>query len=388
MPVSPLHEPENSGGFTWDLRPGRPDVRNFPRVEWASCYRTVVTNVGRHELGYPPLNGVDALRRELAGYLGRVRGVRSSADLIMVTAGFAQGLSLLCDSLLAIGCRAIALEDPGHFGQREFIENNGMHTVPIPVDGEGIDVERLVKSDARAVLVTPAHQFPMGVTLSAERSRALVQWAEEVDGVIIEDDYDGEFWFDRSDRPSALQALAPDRVIYAGTASKMLVPGLRLGWLVIPPQLISLFLRTRARRDIGSDSLTQCAFAELIHSGLLDRHLRRLRSRYRSRLEALREAIGCDLPEARLIGTRAGIHSYLLLPPGTDESALVAALRRRSVLVYGGMHYQFEPSESDPALVIGYATLHVAGMVEPIREVAAALAAQRSTTMPRSRTVV
>jgi GntR family transcriptional regulator/MocR family aminotransferase len=371
-------EAESRSPAAWDLRAGRADVTNFPRAEWLACYRTVLAAAGREELDYPPVAGLAALRESLASYLGRVRGVRVATDMVMVTAGFAQGLSLLCESLPRLGIHRLAVEDPGHSGQRGYIRDCGIRVVPVRVDEDGIDVADLAASGARAVLVTPAHQFPTGATMSPGRRAELIGWAEEVDGLIIEDDYDGEFWFERASRPSALQGAAPDRVVYAGTASKALVAGLRLGWLVIPPQLSALLGRIRARRDLGSDGLTQRAFAELIDSGLLDRHLRRVRPRYRARREALADAVARYLPSGRLTGSSAGLHAYLQLSSDLDEAAVVAAALDRSVLVRGGRHYQVDPGGRPPALIVGYSTLPVAGIADSIRAIAAAVHEQRS----------
>ncbi|MFE9423999.1 PLP-dependent aminotransferase family protein [Kitasatospora sp. NPDC006697] len=340
---------------------------------------------GTAELDYPLVNGLPALREALAGYLGRVRNARTTPDRVMVTAGFAQGLSLLCEALPLLGIRTLALEDPGHSGQRRFIEQSGMHTVPIPVDAEGIDVDRLRESGVRAVLVTPAHQFPTGITMSPQRRRQLVDWAEQVDGLIIEDDYDGEFWFEPHPRPSALQSLAPGHTVYAGTASKTLVPGLRLGWLVIPDHLSHLLTRIRSRHDLGSDGITQRAFAELINTGMLDRHLRRVRSRYRSRREVLLQAVAQQLPQAKVIGSSAGLHAFLQLPAGVDESALVAAALRRSVLVYGAQRYQFAPGVRPAGLVVGYSSLPLAGLSAAIFAVRDALDEQAPGARPALR---
>ncbi|WP_405583455.1 PLP-dependent aminotransferase family protein [Streptomyces sp. NBC_01190] len=368
--------PDPSGGVTWDLRTGRADVTNFPRAEWLASYRAALAGAGREELDYPPVAGLPVLRRVLAGYLGRVRGARGVEETVMVTAGFAQGLALLCATLPQLGIRKLAIEDPGHAGQRRFIEQSGMNTVPVPVDEEGIDVDRLAASGARAVLVTPAHQFPTGYTMSPARREALIRWAERMDAVIIEDDYDGEFWFDRRERPPALQGLSPQHVIYAGTASKTLVPGMRLGWLMMPAHLSRLMSRVRARHDLGSDGITQRAFAELIEAGTLDRHLRRARSRYRSRREALAQAVRLHLPEAEMVGSAAGLHGYLRLPPGTDEAALVAAAQDRSALVYGAQRFQFRPGARPPGLVIGYSSLPLTGIGESMFVLGDALAEQ------------
>lgn len=289
----------------------------------------------------------------------------------MVTAGFAQGLALLSDSLQRLGIHELAIEEPGHSGQRRFILDTGLTPLPVPVDEEGLIVEALERSGARAVLVTPAHQFPTGVMMSPERRKQLLAWARARDGWIIEDDYDGEFWFDRGIRPTALQEGDPERVVYAGTTSKVLVPGLRLGWLAIPPKLYPLMERVRSRQDQGSDTLTQLAFAELMRSGLLDRHLRRVRSRYRSRREALAAAVHESLPEARIIGCAAGLHSYAVLPPGTDEAAVVHGALRRSVLVRSGAAFRFGGPPGEPGLLLGYGSLPLTGISEAVAAIGA-----------------
>ncbi|MEU3395572.1 PLP-dependent aminotransferase family protein [Streptomyces filamentosus] len=378
-----LLEERRDTGARWDLRVGNANLSNFPREEWLQCYGKAVRDVGREGLDYPPVAGVPELRNELAGYLGRVRSVRTEPARTMVTAGFAQGLALVSQALQRLGVHRIAVEAPGHNGQRLFVQETGMVPVPVPVDEEGLDVGELYRTGVRAVLVTPAHQFPTGVVLSPERRRRLVDWARERDGWIVEDDYDGEFWFDHRDRPAALQEGDPDRVVYAGTTSKALVPGLRLGWLALPPGLHPLVERARSRQDLGSDALTQLAFAELVRSGLLDRHLRRVRARYRSRREALAGAVRRSLPDARLVGCAAGLHSFALLPPGTDEAAVVEGARRRSVLVRGGGEFRFGGPPGPlggPALLLGYGSLPLGGIDDAVAAVGAAYEESRRRT--------
>ncbi|MGW7362901.1 MocR-like pyridoxine biosynthesis transcription factor PdxR [Streptomyces sp. NPDC054841] len=353
----------------WDLRTGGRNIPAFPRREWLSCYERVLHSAVPADHDYPPLAGAVRLRAELARYLGRLRGIRTTAEQIMVVAGFAQALGLLCAVLPDAGVDALGIEDPGHPGQRQFIHESGLRSVPIPVDEEGIDVEALAASQVRAVLVTPAHQFPTGVTLSPRRREALARWAHDVDGWVIEDDYDGGLWYERGTRPLALQRVAPEHVVYAGTASKALAPGLRLGWLAAPAGMLDRLLRARARHDLGTDNLTQLAFAELLRSGLFDRHLRRLNSQCRSRRDALEEAVRRHLPGAVVLGQAAGLHAYVRLPRHTDESALVAGALRRSVLVRGGAAFQARPRWDAPALVVGHAHLPRSAVAEAIREV-------------------
>ncbi|MFF3174648.1 PLP-dependent aminotransferase family protein [Streptomyces sp. NPDC057900] len=351
----------------WDLRPGGGNTPAFPRREWLRCYQRVLQETDSVHHGYPPPAGDPALRYELACYLGRLRGLRTSPDHLMVVAGFAQTLSLVCEVLPRLGIDELAIEDPGHPGQRQFVRESGVRAVPVRVDGQGIDVEALAASGARAVLVAPAHQFPTGVTLSPERREALARWARDVDGWVIEDDYDGGLWYERSPRPLALQRMMPGRVVYAGTASKTLSPGLRLGWLAAPRPMLDELLRARARHDLGTETLTQLAFAELLRTGLFDRHLRRLNALGRRRRDALDEAVFRYLPGAVVLGRGAGLHAYVRLPRHTDEGALVAGALRRSVLVRGAAAFHAWPRRDAPALVVGHAHLPCSGVAEAIR---------------------
>ncbi|MFI6049308.1 PLP-dependent aminotransferase family protein [Streptomyces violascens] len=357
----------------WDLRPSGGNLPAFPRREWLGCYQRVLYKADSGDHDYPSLAGEPDLRLELAGYLGRLRGVRTTPAELMVVAGFAQTLGLMCAVLPRTGIDALAIEDPGHPGQRQFVRESGLRAVPVPVDAEGIDVEALAASGARAVLVTPGHQFPTGVTLSPRRREALARWARDVDGWIIEDDYDGGLWYERGARPLALQRTDPERVVYAGTASKSLAPGLRLGWLAAPAPMLDLLMRARARQDLGTETLTQLTFAELLRTGLFDRHLRRLNSLARSRRESLEEAVRRHLPGAAVLGRGAGLHAYLQLPRGTDEAALVARALRRSVLLRGAAAFHAGPGRSAPALVVGHAHLPRSGVGEAVRQLAAAV---------------
>ncbi|MFD3721031.1 PLP-dependent aminotransferase family protein [Streptomyces sp. NPDC058674] len=380
-PVASLLDDGHAGGrdgrdpaVRWDLRPGGGNVPAFPRREWLAAYQRALNTADPSALDYPPLAGDPRLRLELARYLGRMCGVRSTPGQVMVTAGFAQALGLLTAVLPQLGITALAIENPGHPGQRRFVHESGLRPVPLPVDGEGLDVGALAASGARAVLVTPAHQFPTGATLSARRREALVRWAHEADGLIIEDDYDRGLWYERgTGRPLALQRLAPDHVVYAGTASKSMAPGLRLGWLAAPVALLDRLQRVRARQDLGTDVLTQLAFAEFLRGGAYDRHLRRLGALCRARHDALREAVHRHLPGAAVTGRAAGLHAYVTLPRHTDEAALVAGALRRSVLLSGAAAHHARPGEGAPALVVGHAHLPRSGAQQAVRELAAVL---------------
>ncbi|KAA6214830.1 PLP-dependent aminotransferase family protein [Streptomyces albofaciens JCM 4342] len=356
----------------WDLRTGTAHLSGFPHREWLASYQHAVRSAAPCAMDYPPLSGTPALREELARYLGRARGVLTTPGQVMVVSGFAHALGLLCAVLDEQGIDRLAMEDPCHHRQRQFVREVGLRPVPVPVDAEGIDVEALARTGARAVLLTPAHQFPTGATLSAPRREALVRWARDHDAWIIEDDYDGDLWLEHGTRPPALQRLAPERVVYGGTASKSLAPGLRFGWLALPARLLAPMERLRSHRDLGSDALTQLAFAEFLNAGHFDRHLRRQRARYRVRRETLERSVRRFLPGAHTVGSAVGLHTYLRLPLRTDESALVARAMHRSVLVRGGRRYHARPDQAAPALVVGYTAVPRTGIAEALRELGAA----------------
>lgn len=369
-----------STAAVWDLRTGGLHSSTFPRQDWIRAVSAVVTSAGHRELGYAPPSGLPVVRHTLAGYLGRVRGVRSRPEHLMITSGFAQGLALLCRELRDRGHHTVGVEDPGHPGEWEFIADAGLRPVGLPVDADGIRVDALAASGVRAVLVTPASQFPTGATLSAQRREQLVAWAEAVDGYIVEDDFDAAF-VAPAQRMPALQSLAPDRVIYAGSASKVLAPALRLGWLATPAALTAPIERLRAGWDIGCSSLEQLALARLIDTGVFDRHLRRLAADVQKRRQAVHQFVAREMPGTTVFGGHNGLQAYLVLPERCDEEALVQAARRRSVLVRGGRFYALRADDRPPALVVGYAGVRGS---ELSRGLAGIAGAYRETTGRRT----
>lgn len=363
----------------WDLRPGLADTRNFPRREWlASLQRAVQDAVPAH-LEYPPPSGIEELRTVLAAYLGRVRAVQTLPEHIMITAGLAQGLSVVCQTLLDQGHTALAIEDPGHPSERRFVEGIGLRAVPIPVDGEGMDIAALEASGVRAVMLTPAHQFPTGVALSPARRAALVAWARRVGGLIIEDDYDGEFWFDGTDHPRSLQSMAPDCVVYGGSVSKTLAPGLRLGWLAVPGPLMPAVESTRMFRDLGISTICQIAYALFIEAGRLDRHLLHMNKRYRQHRSALVATLCAESPGVEVAGRSAGLHCMLLLPRGADEHQVVEAAARQGVIVRSASYCYYEALPPAGSLLVGYASLHPDSLTSAARILAAAIRATAET---------
>ncbi|BCJ38779.1 GntR family transcriptional regulator [Actinocatenispora thailandica] len=336
----------------YDLRPGLPDLSAFPRRDWLASARAALAAADHAALGWGDPRGHPELRAELAGYLGRVRDVRTEPDAVMVCAGFAHGLALVCAVLRDRGVRAIALEDPYLPPYREVAEASGLRTVPVPVDADGILVDRLAGADVGAVVVTPAHQFPLGVALTPDRRLQLVDWARQTGALLVEDDYDGEYRYDREPL-GALQGLAPEHTVYLGTTSKTLAPGLRLGWLAAPPGLVAPLVRQRRYTDRHTGILEQLTFAELIRSGRYDRHVRRSRATYRRRRDELVAALPAGLP---VTGIAAGLHLLVGLPPGVSEAALVGAARRRSLGLAGLSSHYGRSGRRPPQLVVGYGT--------------------------------
>ena len=294
------------------------------------------------------------MRAALSGYLNRTRGTLARADRIVLCNGFAQGLRLVCQVLRERGVEAVAVEDPGHAGQRADIESMGLVTRSIGVDDGGMQVDRLTGLNVGAVLLTPAHQFPTGVALSPDRRKALLDWASRRRVWIVEDDYDAEYRYDRGP-VGALQGLANDRVIYLGSASKTLAPALRLGWILSPGELVDRLALAKLHADHGSPTLDQLAFADFIERGELDRHLRKARHLYRRRRDATVAALRKHLPSLRIEGVAAGLHLMVNLPSGTNEQAVADAAARSSMRVYGvGPHRN---TAGAPALLLGYGSL-------------------------------
>jgi GntR family transcriptional regulator/MocR family aminotransferase len=318
----------------YDFTPGVPDLSAFPADRWLRSLRAALREAPYRMLGVGDPRGTVRLRNALMAYLGRARGAAPEPEHTLVCAGFTQAFALLCRSLADRGIERIALEDPGSPPHRLIAERWGLAAVAVPVDRDGVDVAALAESGCEVVVVTPAHQFPTGVVLSSGRRAELLGWAEEVDGLIVEDDYDSELRYDR-DPVGALQGLAPERVCHIGSASQRLAPALRLGWVLSPSWLTGALTYEKALADGGSPAVDQLTLAEFIERGELDRHLRRMRLRYRERREALVDALQDLLPAATMSGAPAGLHTLVILPDGSDENVLVREAASRRVGVVG-----------------------------------------------------
>ncbi|KUJ67065.1 GntR family transcriptional regulator [Streptomyces albus subsp. albus] len=346
----------------YDVTPGKPDVSAFPRADWLSATRRALAAAPHDAFGYGDPLGRPELRRILADYLARARGVRAHPDRIVVCTGFMQSIALLGRVLRARGGDgAVAVESYGLDMHREVFTRAGLRTVPLTVDEHGARTERLDRmADVRAVLLTPAHQFPTGVPLHPERRAAVVDWANRTGGLVLEDDYDGEFRYDRQP-VGALQGLDPEHVVYLGTASKSLAPALRLAWMVLPERMVDEVLEQRTG-EWRSGALEQLTLAEFLAGGAYDRHVRGMRLRYRRRRDQLVAALAERAPHIRVTGIAAGLHAVLRLPPGTERSVVQGAAWQ-GLALQGLSDFRYPggggeaPDEAGPdALVFAYGT--------------------------------
>ncbi len=360
LPAAPAPaEPPAASAPRLDLRPGHADPSSFPRQNWAAVMRKVLAEAPDEAFGYADPRGRPELRAALAGYLGRARAVRTTPAGLLVCSGAGHGLGLAFRALAARGARLLAVEDPSSPRLRAIAAGAGLTLVPLACDDLGARAATLPALGADAVVVTPAHQYPLGVTLAASRRSELLAWARGSNAVIVEDDYDGELRYDRQP-VGALQALDPDRVIYAGTTSKSLSAALRIGWLAVPPRLMDSLVEISRQVSAWPSSLDQIALARFIEGGLFDRHIRRMRGVYRQRRDLLIATLGACAPMLRVTGIAAGGHALVRLPPGgPGEDEVVTGAARCDLALEGLAGYRFsragaELKQREPALVIGY----------------------------------
>jgi GntR family transcriptional regulator / MocR family aminotransferase len=381
--VSEAALPREAGSFQaaapapiprFDFRPRAPDVSRFPRAAWLRCLREAVGEITDADLLYGDPGGVDALRSALAEYLGRVRGVVAEPERVVVTSGYSQGQGIVCRVLAARGARRIAFENPSHPEQRRIAAVAGLEVVPVAVDEDGVRIDALERADADALVLTPAHQHPTGAVLAGDRRPALLEWLRARDAIVIEDDYDAEYRYDRA-AVGALQGLEPERIVYAGSASKTLAPALRLGWLVVPPQLLDDVVAEKDLTDCGTARIEQLAFATFLARGELDRHLRRMRASYRRRRDLLVEAVGRALPDAKVRGIAAGLHATVELPGEYDERAIVEEAHARRIDLTTMRDFWIEPHSGPPTLLLGYAQIPEPAIVPAVAELAEAIQA-------------
>ncbi|MFG2883184.1 PLP-dependent aminotransferase family protein [Streptomyces sp. NPDC048297] len=353
----PRKSPARARGPRHDLRQGTPDASAFPRAAWSAAYRRALQAAPNEAFGPGDPAGRRELREALTEYLARARGVRTTPDRIVVCSGFAHAVRLLFGQGGPGGGvlrGPLAVEAYGLGFHRGLLAAAGVRTVPLPLDEHGASVAELGRE--RAVLLTPAHQFPTGGPLHPERRAAVIDWARARGTVVLEDDYDGEFRYDR--KPvGALQGLDPERVIHIGSVSKSLSPALRLGWMVLPERYVEPVLAVKGEREAWASVPEQLALADFVVSGSYDRHVRRMRQHYRRRRDRLVAALAAHAPHIEATGVAAGLHAVLRLPPGTERSTVKAAAWQ-GVALDGLAAFRHPATDMPPAdgLVVGYAT--------------------------------
>jgi GntR family transcriptional regulator / MocR family aminotransferase len=355
-----------------DLRSGLPDVSAFPRRAWHAATAEALRDLPDGWLTYGRPRGYSPLRVALTDYFGRARAAVGTPRQVLTCAGLSHGLTLIWSALRERGVRRVGVEDPAWPGHPRTVSHAGLEPVPVPVDGKGMVVAELDRADVDAVVITPAHQYPTGVVMAPERRTALIDWARQRGALIVEDDYDAEYRYDR-DPVAALQGMAPERVVYAGTASKTLAPALRLAWLLIPEHLLDEVTAQHAVTGASPGVLEQAALANLLERGEVERHLRKMRRLYRARRDALVEALSSHLAEASIGGAAAGLHLIAWLPDTADESAIAHRATERRVAVHTLHRDCAVAAPAPPALLLGYARLTEPAISRGARELALAV---------------
>ncbi|ARU50819.1 GntR family transcriptional regulator [Cellulosimicrobium cellulans] len=378
--------PPLPGRARFDLAPGVPDLRHVPRDAWLRAAREALAASSNDDLGQPAPAGHPHARAVFADHLRRARVVAGPDDAVVLTRGATDGMARVAAALVEAGHTHLLVEDPSWSVLRDVAGRVGLTTVPVPVDHAGADVDALVaasrRTGARAALLTPAHQFPTGAALAPERREAVLAWARAVDGLVVEDDYDAEFRYDR--RPvAALQQLDPDRVVLLGSVSKTMSPAFGVGWMVVPARWRESVMRAAATTHgttAAPSTVDQLTFARLVASGGYDRHLRAARGRYRRRRDAVLDALSRELPGAAVRGIAAGMHALLTLPgspddPAPDAAHVVREAARREVTVVDLRRYQVRPADRSTTLVLGYGNLADARVGEAVARLADAVRA-------------
>jgi GntR family transcriptional regulator/MocR family aminotransferase len=375
-PAPPRTAPPRVHGAVVDFGYGRGNLAAFPRSAWLRSVRTVLTEAPADRLGYTDGRGAVELRTALSAYLNRVRGTWADSETILITNGYAQAVALLLGVLAARGAKRVAVEDPSACDDaRPLTSALGMTLVGVPVGEDGVRVDALAQLRADVLILTPSHQWPTGGVLSPDARAAVLAWAESNSALVIEDDYDAEYRYDRAP-VGAIQGLDPDRVAYAGTASKTLAPGFRLGWIVLPRNLVEPFSEAKLLADRGSPILDQLTFADFLSRGEFDRHLRRMRPVYRALRDVLLAELAQQLPELRPVGIAAGLHLVAWLPDDLDEAAVLQSARRGGVEIAGVAPYRLMPG-GPGGLIFGYSNLTERAIADGVARLAGCIAELR-----------
>lgn len=371
QPPAPRAPSGTARRIRYDLRSGMPDLSYFPRREWQAAMASTLRELPDAALAYGSRRGLRRLRVALTEYLGRARAVVAEPERLFVCAGAAPAMSVIWQTLRQRGAARVAVEDPGWRAVPETIAQAGLEAVPISVDEHGLDVGALERVDVHAVALSPAHQYPTGAVLAPVRRARLIAWARRRGALIVEDDYDAEYRYDREPIAS-LQGLAPDCVAYIGTASKTLAPAVRLGWALVPSHLVGEMAAQQGVARATPSALTQAVYASLLERGEIDRHLRRTRRVYHARRNALIDALARWLPDASVGGAAAGLHVIAWLHDRADEAMISDAATSRGVAIHTLHQECAVTAPLGPALVLGYGLIAEPAIPRAVRELAGA----------------
>ena len=372
QPPAPRAPSAAANRILYDLRSGIPDVSFFPRREWHSAMASALRELPDPALSYGSRRGLRQLRIALSDYLGRVRAVVADPERMFISAGAAHGMGIVWHTLRQRGAKRVAVEDPAWPAIPSTVVQAGLEPVPVAVDEHGLDVGKLDRSAVDAVVLSPAHQYPTGRVLSPDRRTELIAWARRQGTLIVEDDYDAEYRYDR-EPIAALQGLAPDCVAYVGTASKTLAPGVRLGWVLVPSHLVGEMAVQHGVARAAPSVIMQAGYAKLLERGDVDRHLRRTRREYHARRNALIEALRESLPEGSVAGAAAGLHLIAWLPEGSDEAAIAEAAADRGVAIHTLHQDCMATAPIAPALLLGYGLIGVPAIPRAVEQLAMAM---------------
>lgn len=352
------------------FRINRPAVDEFPADLWARLVARHARRMSPRQMTYGSGMGLQSLREALASYLGTVRSVECTAEQIMIVTGSQQALTVAAHALLSPGDTVWA-EEPGYGGARDAFLLAGARVVGVPVDDDGLDVAAGIRRapKARAAYVTPSHQYPLGMVMSAPRRLQLLEWARRRGAWLVEDDYDSEYRYDGQPLASLYGLDGDARVLYVGTFSKVLFPAVRVGYLVVPRDLVARFRRIREAVDVFPATLHQAVLADFIEEGHFARHLRRMRVVYAERRRALEAALARELPSLRIAGEHAGMHLVLMLPPGARDRDIAVRAAREDISVIP-LSSCYAGAAKAPGLVLGYGSIRARELAEAVRKLA------------------
>ena len=355
-PAFPENIPAASAPLIADFQTGRPDIRQFPRHLWLQLLRKATNELPPALWSYSGPAGLPALRREIAAWLYRSRGLAVEPQDLFITAGATQALKLLAELLAGDG-REIIMEDPCHRGMLQVLQGRGVPVYPVPVDRQGLQTGALARKGACAVYVTPSHQFPLGGILPAGRRAELVRYARENGLYLLEDDYDSEFRY--TGPPVApLYSLDPQQVIYIGTFSKILFPALRIGYVILPRQLQGRWRHLRTYTDVQNPPFAQAALAEFLQTRKLDRHIQNMRRLYGHRRNILLQTLAAVFGSNwRAWGDTAGLHLAVEFPGRCFDDAFIRHCQSKGLRIGTVETHSIRKGEHLAKLLLGYGHL-------------------------------